>query len=650
MRPSRLTSVLVLLLALVAVSGATNPSIVASSYVRGDNTTFTQTYTVAITAGWQQHTLIECANGGGRCFDSITDNVGSAYKCFALAPSSSSWHLHACVAYNVASGSANTRVVTLNNHGGFIRMISFLVQDGATSDGIRSFSWGSGSSGTLAATCVNTAATCSSTALTTVSGDLVIGFGFTLGGSITAGSGYSSMGATDGFYLGESKTAASTTETPTMTGGSNTWSFIGYAIAPSAVGSPNTNVVTETSKYREGVTSLTSDSITTTAGNGLIAWTRLCCISTVPTMTTSGITWKQAGCATGGGTASSSCIFYAENIPGGAMTAAMTWGGSSRNADIIIREYSNVPTSNWLRWSSCRGDNCNTSNATGVDPAVAPTASGDLIAGISYFRAAEVYAPPVGWNGVFGNQENFDTLAYDNLGSGSAMAPLPIGTGSGSSLPSQAAVASFKTNSSGTSPIVQGRTCLTGSATSCAYPNPVTSGNTLVTVSAGENTSNCATSWFTDTLSAGFTVAVSDTCTGCTQARFACIANAVAPSTSAETVTVTGTGGNVYVAVMELSGAGSSVLGTSSTLTVPPSLPSITASGTNMVTICAIDGDQAKTITPSDVSLNQQTMAFGVKFVTSGTQTCSGNNGSVGVFEVIGSATVTTRRAQRGVY
>jgi hypothetical protein len=367
----------------------------------GGNPTSALAFTSNNTAGNTIIVMLECSNGGSVCMTNLTDSQGNTYRKFAVVNSSSSWFLYIYVATNIASG-ANT--VTCNSFGGFQRMAIAEYSGTGTTYPIRSVSFGfAGSGATLSGNI--------SGAMTTVSGDLVVAWGFSLGGSMSAGTGCTARATNDGFGMFEDCTVSGSSLSPTMTNGSNAWSFVAVDLCPSDCFPASVNTVRWNAASSTSTTSQTITLPANTANNLMVLGIRLSAVLSISVSDSAGNTWKKAYC--NNATSQETCLFYAEGIAssGSTNTVTITWGGSTRNVQAFLKEYSNVGSSGVLRYAGCGYSCTGDSNSTPKKGSV-PSASSDLIVKLTNTSGNMVYAPPSGYNFITGNDAQFNAMMY----------------------------------------------------------------------------------------------------------------------------------------------------------------------------------------------------------------------------------------------
>jgi hypothetical protein len=612
----------------------TVPAFAAPAFVQGvfgGNTTTSLAYSGNNTAHNTLLAFMESSNGGSLAWTTLTDTRGNKWEQVAVAPSSSSWFVYIYMVRDCAAG-ANT--VTTNGFSGFQRMAIAEYSGLDNVNPIRS-AWGNGFA--------NSGGTLTTQALTAVVGDLVVGWGFSLGGSMAAGTGYTARATNDGFAMFEDKIAASTSETPTMTNSSNSWSMVGVVLSPTQVTDP-TGAVRWNLVSSGSTTSQTITLPANTSGNTMALGVHLSAALSPSVSDSAGNTWKLGY----NNIASSTtvAIFYAENIAtsAGTNTITVTWGGSTRGVDLIIAEYPNVVTTGKaLRFFSC-GTNCTTdSNSLPQTGAMRiPTASNDLVVAVSLIPTGMIYGPPTGYTQRTANASQFLFSMYDNLGSANQTVPgtVPAVTNSGE----KDTIVSIKRTGSGASNLVQGGICNNSASVACAFPYAYSStSNEVVLAVASEGTNAPTLGQLTDTLTTTYTLTAAGACTLCTQTRRSAFYHAPVPSTSANTVTWNpASGGYTYIAIMEFSSTPDTVsvsaacLGPGACTPPTPGAVAVPAAGT---LFCVINGDAISTITPSDVAVTVPATGVSWKAVSAGAgQTCTGNNGSVASLMVLGSS------------
>jgi hypothetical protein len=144
------------------------------------------------------------------------DGVGWSYE---------AWYAKNCKA------SASTNTITLNDGGGYARVMAAEFSGVDTVSPLRN-----ANSNTSTGTSLTTGV------ITTVSGDLVVGWFFNNGASVTSGGSYTPITSPSDALM-EYKVTSTTSENPDATSSSNQWSAVGGAFIPSTTSTTHYNII-----------------------------------------------------------------------------------------------------------------------------------------------------------------------------------------------------------------------------------------------------------------------------------------------------------------------------------------------------------------------------------------------------------------------
>lgn len=314
--------------------------------------------------------------GGNGNPTTVSDTAGNIWQTAACADTTAGWRLRIYYAENcIASAGTNTVTMTCSS-AGYVRLT---IAEYSGVGGSLSYSNSAGTNGS------GTSLNSGSVAVT--SGDLLVSFGFSLGGSLAAGGGYTSR-HTDGFAMLADGTASGSSASATMTGGSGQWTILLAAFhaspvasqAPYAGGDISESLAnTETAVFRSN-----------TAGNLLIAVAEVASTTaTISLSDTAGNTWVLITSVNDPSAAWKQAMYYVANCSAssGKNTVTVTFSGGGFKR-ISIAEYSGVVTSSPLIASAS-----NAASGSNISSGSFASASGALVLAAAMFdRGAGVAA------------------------------------------------------------------------------------------------------------------------------------------------------------------------------------------------------------------------------------------------------------------
>lgn len=197
----------------------------AIAFVRGNSTSASSGFTITLPSNDAGNLIIVGVESTASSTDTPTDTASNTYTLIQNNVSGG-WYFKLWYAKN-CNASASTNTITTSSGGGFSRNTVYEFSGLDTTTPLRTSNQNSASNNSVTAG-----------ALVTVSGDLIIGYVFSNGGTLSAGTGYTiPITPADVFAAMEYKVTSSTSENPAMGNtGSAQWTAISAAFIPASGG------------------------------------------------------------------------------------------------------------------------------------------------------------------------------------------------------------------------------------------------------------------------------------------------------------------------------------------------------------------------------------------------------------------------------